>query len=511
MKPRRLHVLVGSEVLDIVTSGMYSKPSMVLREYVQNAVDSLDAARRKGRLSGAEGVIDIEIDGQSRSISVQDNGLGVKYKDLERSLGGIGFSTKDGTRQRGFRGIGRLGGLAYCDELIFETRASARDAVGVVRWDGRCMRKSVERRQSTTSLRDATRKAATVCARKASKGDPAHFLRVTMQGVYPFHKDELMNVERTREYISQVAPLPHNRKLFSFAEEVSNHIGCVPGYATCTVRVNGRCVERPYRDAFSLSKGREDRIRGVELFSLTDSQGRDIGRGWYAKTGFLASLPGRVCMRGIRVRQGNIEVGDEHFLEDLFAERRFATWHIGEVHVDFSVTPNARRDGFEQSVDYERVLEQLAVLGRGWSSLCRSSSKSRSSADAASRMLARVERQLKGGVFLDEAHMKAALETVAEALGDAESVIDGADGTMVRRLRGARRALANARCQPTYLRDCLDGRSLRYIESKELLVNLCRIIASNHTGVSSAQELIASLVEPYAKQGCIHRIRHLCP
>ena len=40
----KVTVRVGKQVIDILTTGMYSNPLMALREYVQNAVDAIDDA-----------------------------------------------------------------------------------------------------------------------------------------------------------------------------------------------------------------------------------------------------------------------------------------------------------------------------------------------------------------------------------------------------------------------------------------------------------------------------------
>ena len=100
---------LGAQLLEVVTAGMYSDPRMILREYIQNAVDSLDAAEEKGVIGPADGIVEIVLDGQTRKITIQDNGLGVPLKELSERLGSLGYSEKEGTGQRGFRGIGRLG------------------------------------------------------------------------------------------------------------------------------------------------------------------------------------------------------------------------------------------------------------------------------------------------------------------------------------------------------------------------------------------------------------------
>ena len=37
-------IITGSHIIDIISSGMYNDPKMVLREYIQNSSDSLDEA-----------------------------------------------------------------------------------------------------------------------------------------------------------------------------------------------------------------------------------------------------------------------------------------------------------------------------------------------------------------------------------------------------------------------------------------------------------------------------------
>ena len=35
-------ITIGKKLLETITSGMYSNPHMIIREYIQNAVDSID-------------------------------------------------------------------------------------------------------------------------------------------------------------------------------------------------------------------------------------------------------------------------------------------------------------------------------------------------------------------------------------------------------------------------------------------------------------------------------------
>src|SRR6202030_3858183 len=110
----------------------------IYREYVQNAADGIDEARVGGILTPtAPGQVEISIDQQARSIRIRDNGTGVPWAQFAERLSNLGASSKRGTSARGFRGVGRLAGLGYCQELIFRSRADGEREVSELRWDCR--------------------------------------------------------------------------------------------------------------------------------------------------------------------------------------------------------------------------------------------------------------------------------------------------------------------------------------------------------------------------------------
>ena len=63
------------------------------------------------------------IDQNTRKIVIKDNATGVKVDKIRSTLADIADSDKQRGESAGFRGIGRLGGLAYCDKLKFITTA----------------------------------------------------------------------------------------------------------------------------------------------------------------------------------------------------------------------------------------------------------------------------------------------------------------------------------------------------------------------------------------------------
>ena len=62
---------VGKNILDNLTTGMYSDSKVIYREYIQNACDQIDIAHNSGILSSNErGMVDIYLDPSKRYISI---------------------------------------------------------------------------------------------------------------------------------------------------------------------------------------------------------------------------------------------------------------------------------------------------------------------------------------------------------------------------------------------------------------------------------------------------------
>ena len=119
----KIKVEIGKNLIEILTEGMYLNPLFMYREYVQNSADAIDDAVEDGILKNIrDGKIMIDIHNNG-SIYIQDNGTGIKAKDVTKKLYNIAKSDKDHKVKKGFRGIGRLGGIAYCDKMKFITSA----------------------------------------------------------------------------------------------------------------------------------------------------------------------------------------------------------------------------------------------------------------------------------------------------------------------------------------------------------------------------------------------------
>ena len=67
---------IGANILDSLTTGMYSDSKVIFREYIQNSCDAIDAAIQKGILSARDlkdkVLIEIDIDRENRGITITD-------------------------------------------------------------------------------------------------------------------------------------------------------------------------------------------------------------------------------------------------------------------------------------------------------------------------------------------------------------------------------------------------------------------------------------------------------
>ncbi len=93
---------VGKNILDNLTTGMYSDSKVIYREYIQNACDQIDLAISRGILAANEGSVDIFIDTKKRFISIKDNATGVRESDFIEDVGDIANSNKEIGKNKGW-------------------------------------------------------------------------------------------------------------------------------------------------------------------------------------------------------------------------------------------------------------------------------------------------------------------------------------------------------------------------------------------------------------------------
>ena len=365
-------VLVGSGILDLVTVGMYDSPLAIYREYIQNAADAVG-----GATGGVKrGKVEVEIDVAALRVTVRDNGPGLCHEEAVRALLPVGDSQKRRGVDRGFRGIGRLAGLACADTVTFLTRAGSDEPVTRVAWDGTKLRGfSGGDRCSEDVILEC------VAVDRLSGSDyPLHFFEVRVEGIGRHAAGLALNRKAVRKYISEVCPVPISSS-FPYGARIEGLFCGAEAPVVLEVSIDDESgyVTRLENGMIPFSEARTDHFRDFEDFRVPSVDGKDSAAiGWVAHSSYLGAIPKEIGMRGLRARVGNIQIGDESVFDRVFLEERFNRWCVGEVHiVDPRIVPNARRDYFEPGPHVRNLENQIGRIARRIAVRCRTASTAR--------------------------------------------------------------------------------------------------------------------------------------
>ena len=350
-------LVIGKYTLESLTNGMYASPLDMYREYIQNAVDSFDEAITAGIESTEKLAIDILIDKDKKSIIIRDNGCGIKKCEAERTLLDIGNSQKSRITLRGFRGIGRLAGLSYCEKLSFRTSCMGEDVVTIIEFDAALLKELLlsDTRESVT-VEDVMDRVVTITREKEAEGK--RYFQVELNGVWA--EAGLIDNECVESYLVQHSPLYYSTDFKwgrTIIEKMRLNGFAVPQYK---IRLNGKELFKPYQDSFVSDrvKRNTDYIRDVKIQTFYRRKKLSAVL-WYAETNFYGTIIDN-AIKGLRIRQGNILIGDKSSCSHLFKEERFNGWMIGELHIiDSDLIVNSRRDGFEKNTAYYELLSSL--------------------------------------------------------------------------------------------------------------------------------------------------------
>ena len=389
------NIRIGKDVIELLTSGMYVSPVTVYREYIQNATDAIDAARAKRLIGGNEyGRVAIDFDHSGRSVVIRDNGIGILPDKAADILLAIGGSQKRGTDARGFRGVGRLSGLAYCRELEFRTKVAGSNSVVSLTWDCRGLRERLSSASFEGDLRQTITDVVSLSHDKT--GDRAdHFFEVHLKEIARLRNDILLNEQIVTHYLAQVAPLPFASD-FSPATEIEERLAKYRTQVPIALTVAGQEVHRPFHDELAIhGTSQKLRLDELEFFELTDVDGKPGAIGWLAHHEYVRSLPTALGIRGLRARFGDLQVGESDLFADCFKEPRFNGWCVGEMHVlDRRIVPNARRDNFEVNHHFYNLLVQIGPLTTKIANRCRTASVSRNAAQIVQNVIDEIEGRL---------------------------------------------------------------------------------------------------------------------
>ncbi|WP_439469350.1 ATP-binding protein [Blastomonas fulva] len=358
----------GAFVIESLTLGMYGESRNAIREYIQNSFDSLRQAVGDGLIMAEQAKIEVEMDSNRDGLTIRDNGNGLRTENAASVLAAIGASNKDYRHNAGFRGIGRLAGIVFCDRLIFTTKAKGQSQYTRVLFKAQMLREKLAPEGKSEKNAAETLAECVEATRHDTTEINKHYFEVRLEGMFN-PPAECIDPEALRTYISQVAPLPYDPK-FPFAEEIRT-TAAAAGFPIESVQLfvkDGKAepteLFKPYVSTVAVKRVRAP-LTGVN-FSASPT-----GKwwGWIGRKRVSGAI--KDPWKGIRVRIRNIQIDDTRVMREIFAEShltetprtsysRFADWYVGEIFVDpKAAIPNARRDGFEENQAWEDIRNEL--------------------------------------------------------------------------------------------------------------------------------------------------------
>ena len=306
---------VRKKILSMLMFQLYSDERTIYREYVQNALDSINKAIDTRVLDQAkDGVVNIDIDVKHKVIKIKDNGAGIESANAVRTLLDISPSNKDGVSQAGMYGIGRLVGGGYCHELIFRTSARG-EAIGTqITFDVDKIWQMVEKNEedylATYVINECTIRESI----PAEESD--HYFEVELNGVKDDAAPSLLDAETIINYLREVAPVEYksefkNTLMYKSIADNPEFKELHEGLEKVQVLVGETRIQKQY--GLSI-RGTKDKISNLEYFKIEDRKYGLLGWGWYALTKYTIQIPKDDKLAGIRLRAHNIQIGDANLL-----------------------------------------------------------------------------------------------------------------------------------------------------------------------------------------------------
>lgn len=361
-------IFIGSYVLESLTTGMYVEPRDTLREYVQNAFDAIEYARHSRILRQDQGKITILVNEQDGgTITIKDDGVSIAPDLVWETLTSIGASRKSPRRQAGFRGIGRLAGIAYCERLEFTCKAAGFTEEVTVAYDCAAIRGALAEAEAA-DLESVFVTHVSSSRRDGLETDP-HYTEVrlinTSQG-----PDVLRDLSEIARYLRSVSPVAFADGFGELADQVQAS-AAANNFEIPTIDLffgtDEESLDRlfkPYSKTI-VANNKANAVRKILFFDGGEINGARWW-GWHGDTS-LFGIINDPDIAGIRVRVKNIQLDGTEILSRIMrgsstSKERFQFWLLGEIHIETQpgvLIPNARRDGFEDSPAWRELERQI--------------------------------------------------------------------------------------------------------------------------------------------------------
>ena len=361
---------IGKHVIDSLTRSMYEDSRCIFREYIQNAADQIDIAKEQHLEDNDYYEIHVRIFRSQNRIEIEDTATGVSASQRD-TLKDVASSQKQRGKRKGFRGIGRLGGLGYCKTLTFETSFKGENVKTLMHWDADKMNKIVDDELDDSEAGNVIDDCTSF--ENQPEAIDKHYFKVIMEDVTD---ERLLDVENIRDYLSMISPVDYPTQFSVFASQIKRfaqengitldtyniYVGDENGeeqiYKGYTTKI------KDTRNIKEKERNGEYDIKAIKFLKRCDDDGNIIYWGWYSISELPGQIPSSNYAYGIRLRCKNIQLGDESTTKTFFlaeGDKRFAQWFYGELFVETPLlVPDARRD-YLRECEYRATFERMVI------------------------------------------------------------------------------------------------------------------------------------------------------
>ena len=354
------NIVIGSNLLETITSALYENPIILFREYVQNSLDAYnEATKQLGKAPVSDFAVDIQIDKQNKLITIHDNGYGIQDGDsFKLKMMSFGNSDKaDKTQYIGFRGIGRMAALPYCKTLTFVNKAEGSDIEDVCIWEGDAHKKLLQT-DSPLTFQDLVEQIIRFEKRTASSLTE-HYFKVVIDG-YSMEIDETISDNNFEQNLRKLLPVKYSDNFAAAQKIIARYNEFMNEDLSdfmCSVHLDGTPLFKNYTDDQHVL---DSNIVFWELRGKNGGKGQageKLGILWFTFNKKITSRPNESDY-GILVRSKNVLMGGNDTFADLChnSKEHVATYSeltatlrgiYGELLINsVNLKDNARREWF---------------------------------------------------------------------------------------------------------------------------------------------------------------------
>jgi molecular chaperone HtpG len=335
-------------VLEALSRGLYPDKRHVLREFVQNAYDSIFELRKRDPKARIQ---PIHIKIQAPSIFIGDHGSGMRRSEVQQYRY-LGYSQKQRGKHAGFRGIGKYAGIGIAKKIIVDTSPiGIPKKYRIIFHADRMMAESEQGKNAP--LEEILRQHTEFKAADALTED--HYTFVELHDL----SDEagaLLDENDIRAYLAQTAPVPFHPD-FKHGKQIAEKLKeNDTDFLAVDVLLNGNAIYKPF-----FPNAQQPEFDPV-LFK--DNEEGVLAYAWYCQNADKGQLEPK-DLAGLVFRVRNIAVGDGQLSRKMLwkATPERASYFFGEIHVlDSNVVPSSDRTDFEDNHARTKLVERCGRI-----------------------------------------------------------------------------------------------------------------------------------------------------